>query len=95
MKFEDLKFKPHPAGFGEQAKVEFANKYGASIVTGSDHFYVSAGEPYELAVTYEDHLTYETPITDDVMGHLTKEDVEEILDQIEALPPKENQNETE
>lgn len=32
------------------------------------------------------HLTYDTPITGDVIGYLTPAEVEDLLAQIEALP---------
>jgi len=32
------------------------------------------------------HLTYNTPITDDVIGYLSEEEVSEYLEQIEKLP---------
>src|SRR5271166_3462407 len=55
-------------------------------------------DTYEVAVlvalkphpkTDEDSkITYSTPITDDVLGHLTREEVENTLDEIAALPPR-------
>ena len=86
VKFHDLKFNPHPAGMGGvQATVKFPNGYGASIIK----FAYSYGGPeglYELAVLDENgKLCYTTPITSDVIGHLTPEKVTEILAKIEAL----------
>lgn len=81
MKYKDLDFKPHPnplAGFDKQALVFFANGYGASIVTGKNAY-----GGLELAIlkgvpnNYD--ITYASNITNDVMGYLTEEDVEEIL----------------
>jgi hypothetical protein len=49
---------------------------------------------FELAVlefpneTEEYHLTYDTEITDDVLGYLTEEDVQELLTKIEQLEIK-------
>ena len=44
---------------------------------------------YELAVLKgleEDwEICYDTPITDDVMGHLTPEDIDTVLNQVESL----------
>jgi hypothetical protein len=44
---------------------------------------------YEIAVLkgFEDEweICYDTPITDDVMGYLTKEDVETIVNQVKEL----------
>lgn len=62
---------------------EFANGYGASVVSDG---YGSSQGLYELAVLDSDgRLTYDTPIADDVIGFLTEEDVEETLAKIEAL----------
>lgn len=48
-------------------------------------FYTSPEKPYELAVLDGDDLTYETPITDDVIGYLNYDEVLEILSEIEKL----------
>lgn len=76
------------------ARVNFPNGYGASILNG-DCFNSERDISYELAVMevadpVEGTLygpIYDTPITDDVLGYLTPEQVEEVLAQIEALPP--------
>jgi hypothetical protein len=77
---------------GEQKVYRFENGYGASVVRGP---YTYGGENglWELGVllvTGEDEpkwsLTYDTPITDDVIGHLSWDEVEETLAQIAVLP---------
>ncbi len=92
--FSNLEFAPHPIGMGGvRATVFFPNGYGASVV----RFHGSYGGDeglYELGVLKgrdgDWSLCYDTPITDDVEGHLTPERVTELLAQIEALPaPKE------
>ena len=55
-------------------------------------FYRSPEKPYELGVFHNGSLCYDTPITNDVIGHLTKAAVSKLLAKIEALPPKENHN---
>lgn len=85
-----LEFKPHlnyPLKATTKAEIHFPNGYGASVITG-EMFYTSAEKPYELAVLDGDELTYETPITDDVIGYLDYDEVLEILYEIEKLPPK-------
>ena len=75
--------KAHP--FGGTIKIyKFSNGYGASVVkTGGSY---GGGEGlWELAVLKGSALTYDTPITDDVLGWLSDQDVENILDQIQAL----------
>ena len=71
-KLEDLYKKQYP---------ELAKKpsYGS---------YTKNEKEWELGVTYRDRLCYNTPITNDVIGWLKKDDVEAILGQIQDLPPK-------
>jgi hypothetical protein len=72
-----------------QKLYRFANNYGASVVKG-EHTYGGEEGLWELAVIRfktdgEFNLDYTTPITEDVEGHLTDDDVEELLTKIEAL----------
>lgn len=68
---------------GLQWEFKFANGYGASVI--NDGYGRDSGL-YELAVIGPDGgLDYTTPITDDVLGWLTPDDVAEALDKIEAL----------
>ena len=76
---------------GSQKIYRFDNGYGASVIES----YMSYGT--ELAVlhfnsedNYDFTLVYDTPITDDVLGHLTEEELEETLEKISLL---ENTNE--
>ena len=68
----------------EQWKITFPNGYGASIIRGA-HTYGGQHRLFELAVLLGGHLCYTTPITDDVIGHLTETEVGAILDKIEQL----------
>ena len=93
-KFTDLKFGDHPNAtglfgpFSTQATLFFENGYGVSVITGEGAY--GNADQYELAVlvgTDEDFsLTYDTPVTDDVLGHLSKADVTRLLKDVEALP---------
>jgi hypothetical protein len=86
MKFEDLEFVPHPSWRGVQARTTFENGYGASVIKADQSYGGSKGF-YELAVFGPDgHITYDTPITDDVLGWLTEEDVTKLLQDVENLP---------
>ena len=73
---------------GHQLVFKFANNYGASVVS---HRYSYGGDQglWELAVIkWEEQrwsLVYDTPITDDVIGCLSVEEVNEYLDQIKGL----------
>ena len=72
---------------GEQYIYKFPNGYGASVIRSRMSYGGSAGL-FELAVLDgKGHLTYDTPVTDDVIGHLGCVELGEILDQIEALEP--------
>lgn len=94
MNFSNLQFEPHTAGNGIAARYFFPNGYGVSVVrfTSSFGFGGSYGANeglYELAVLQGNkdnwELTYDTPITEDVLGYLTEDDVTSYLQQVENL----------
>jgi hypothetical protein len=74
---------------GVKREYRFQNGYGASVVC---HEYSYGGRDglWELAVLKYDGdkpaLCYDTPITSDVVGYLSDDEVDALLDQIEALP---------
>ncbi len=84
--FNDLEFNQHPNWpDGIQAKITFENGRGASVIR-SIHSYGGFQGLYELAVLDKNgHLDYTTPLTSDVMGYLTEDDVTEALTAIEAM----------
>jgi hypothetical protein len=69
-------------------RIKFENGYGASIVS-HQHSYGGHEGLFEVAVidAKTEELVYDTPITSDVMGHLTFAEVAEILEKIKSLPP--------
>ena len=69
---------------GRQWIFNFDNGYGASVITGGIA-YCNEAQPYGLAVLRHDELCYDTPITDDVIGYLTNDEVFNLLDRIEQL----------
>jgi len=76
---------------GTQKLYRFANNYGASVVRNGAS-YGNADGLWELAVVKfssksDDswQLTYDTSVTDDVLGFLTEKDVEERLIEIKKL----------
>jgi len=96
MTFDDLKFIPRsngpvdPLGFifgfnGSRAECHFPNGYGVSVI---DDGYGSDEELFEIAVLYGGVITYDSPLTDDVLGCLTKEDVTRHMQEVAALPAR-------
>jgi len=86
MSFQSLPSKNINGGVQYTAK--FSNGYGASIIRHSFSYGNRQGL-WELAVLDSDgDITYDTPITDNVLGYLTEEDVENTLNEIKALPAK-------
>jgi len=85
-RFKDLEFielDPHMNGVA--ARMMFENGYGVSVVRHSFSYGGKAGL-YELAVLDVDgEITYDTPVTDDVIGHLTPEGVTEKMAFLQVL----------
>lgn len=78
----------NPINGGIQYEAFYPNGYGASIVQHSFSYGRKDGL-WELAVLKgngeEWGICYDTPITGDVLGHLTEEDVNETLEKIAVL----------
>jgi hypothetical protein len=90
--FDDLNFVTHPNhGVGIRATAFFPNGYGVSVIR-SPYSYGGPAGLYEAAVLAGDAdncaLTYDTPVTDDVEGHLTPEGVTAFVQKVRALPPR-------
>lgn len=81
-----------PGVGGTQRRYQFENGWAASVVRHS-YSYGGAAGFWELAVLegIDGPLNYSTPITKDVIGWLTDEEVDEILSEIEALPSREGE----
>jgi hypothetical protein len=83
VKFNELKFDDQ---IYPRAVLSFENGYKASVVKGLFN-YDSRDDLYEIAVLDDrGNITYDTHITNDVIGHLTEQGVEEVLQQISELP---------
>jgi hypothetical protein len=85
MTLEDLNLFPHYNGF--QHREYFPNGYGLSLIPESD------GETYEMAILEHTdgakcQITYESPLTQDVLRRLTREEVWELRDRVQNLPPR-------
>lgn len=70
---------------GIQARHDFPNGYGVSVVRGFGTYGSDQGL-YELAVMYKGSICYNSPITEDVVGWLTLEQAQDLADQVAALP---------
>jgi len=90
--FKDLEFEKTDMG-GIGAAMMFDNDYGISCVSGP---YTKGGivGKYEIAVIAfppgEKYsvLCYDTPVTSDVEGYLTSDDVTEYMRKIQELPKR-------
>jgi len=84
--FAPISTEYHDYGGGHQRLYQFANGYGASVVTGP---YTYGGDKglFELAVLNSDgEIECGTPVIDDVTGWLTEDDVQQLLARISELP---------
>lgn len=88
--FKDLKFKEtDPLLNGVVSRIYFDNGYGASVVK---HKFSYGGESglYELAVLLDNELHYANSVAQgDVRGHLTEEEVSELLVEIQNFKKEE------
>lgn len=74
---------------GIQLVFRFPNGFGASVIEGEGSYGVElAVLSWETPATSNDEydLTYTTPVTGDVEGHLDAERLADLLNQIQALP---------
>jgi hypothetical protein len=95
--FKDIEFKPHRFGEGVHGLIFFENGYGVSVVrykgayipNGGYSSYTSNENEWEVAVIYgnenEWEISYNTHITDDVLGHLTEGEVDWVMIQVQEL----------
>ena len=85
MKFSELEFKELPDLAGVYCRIQFDNGFGASIVK-HEYSYGGKNGLYEIAVLDSGgEITYTTPITNDVLGYLSEEDVERHVNEIKNL----------
>ena len=90
--FKDLDFKKYSIAESgieryqdaKQATEKFENNYGVSVIFGNC-FYSNGKDTYELAILYYCDITYNTGITNDVLGHLSEEEVSEIMIKVQLL----------
>lgn len=82
--FKDLKFDNDKALEGVRAKMNFLNNYGVSVIRNRYSYGGSQGL-YELAVLYKGKITYNTPITDNVLGYLNEQEVSEVMKKVQEI----------
>ncbi|PCI28945.1 hypothetical protein COB55_03140 [Candidatus Wolfebacteria bacterium] len=71
-----------------RVRIIFNNGYVASLISGQRVFSDSIS-PYEIAIMDKNEkLVYDTPITDDVLGYLTENQVLDYLEEISNLPER-------
>lgn len=75
----------------QQVRLRFPNGFGVSIIRGSLSYGGQDGL-FELAVLvfdgHQGRITYDTPITDNVLGWLSPAEVTETCREIAALPQR-------
>ena len=87
-KFEDLEFEKiedDPFQTGVKSRMVFENGYGVSVVSHT-HSYGGRKGLFEVAVLGKDgDISYDTPVTDDVIGYLNPEEVTDTMKQVQEL----------
>lgn len=81
--FQDLEFSDHPLG-GTNAYLTFPNGYGISVIGGNDKFYCGPGT-FEVAITKDNNLCYDTEFTNNVLSYQSIDDIDKLLVNIEKL----------
>lgn len=82
--FEDLEFRPHRMD-GVQSIMMFDNGYGVSVVKTLFSYGGKMGQ-YELAVLDSgENITYNTPVTSDVLGYLSEKEVTRYMIEVQKL----------
>jgi hypothetical protein len=82
--FKDIEFEPTKYHKGVYSETYFQNGYSVSVIK-HDGSYGGNDGLYELAVLKDNALCYNTEITSDVIGHLTPDDVTEIMIKVQEL----------
>lgn len=89
--FNDLVFGQHinpNIKDTKQARMQFDNGYGISVLLGGDGIYSNGIDTYEVAILYNDELCYDSGLCDDVLGHQTEGEITELMEKIQLLPNK-------
>ena len=71
-----------------QARMQFDNGYGISVLLGGEGIYSNGLDTYEVAILYNDELCYDSGLCDDILGHQTESEITELMEKIQLLPNK-------
>lgn len=83
--FNDLQFEKNYTLGGVKSRMFFENGYGVSVIR-NQYSYGGESGLYELAVLNKDgKIVYDTPITHDVLGWLSKEEVTSTMEKVQKL----------
>ena len=84
--FKDLDFVPTEEFLnGIRSECHFDNGYGVSVVRHK-YSYGNGLNLFELAIIDKSgEITYSTPITDDVLGYLSEDDVSDTMIKVQRL----------
>ena len=86
--FKDLEFTEMVNNYGvngKRARMMFDNGYGVSVIRTSFSYGGKMGQ-YELAVLdTSENITYNTPVTNDVLGHLSEKEVTRYMIEVQKL----------
>ena len=72
---------------GYKNQIDYPNGYSASIIS-NEYSYGGNRGLFEVAVLYNNKIDYTTSITNDVLGFLSFEEVNNVCKDIENLPSK-------
>lgn len=86
--FKDLEFEQindAPFMVGKKTRMHFDNGFGVSVVSHSFSYGGKRGL-YEIAVLDKNgELTYDTPVTNDVIGYLSETGVTKVMKEVQEL----------
>ena len=95
--FKDLEFEMHPIlldaksqdtkeifANSKHAVMEFENGYGVSVIFG-DQFCSNGIDTYEVAIIKDNHVCFDTPLTDNVLAYQNEDEVTEIMRKVQEL----------
>jgi hypothetical protein len=89
--FNDLIFGQHINNCikdTKQARMQFDNGYGISVLLGGEGIYSNGIDTYEVAILYDDELCYDSGLCDDIFAHRTQEEITKLMEKIQQLPNK-------